>query len=150
MGKTAAWPFILMNYMLGCFLRTRNSVERGPWRVSLTWHLWGQFYSCRWKCFLWGRRILHSGKGWGSRLWSLIHSLFQWTVRDRNTDSLGETEGLMSWGCHGDVQSPWTHLWQVFPTPYLEHSPNSKVDQHTGYVELICHKKNQGTVWIPC
>lgn len=28
MGKTAAWPFILMNYMLGFFLRTRNSVER--------------------------------------------------------------------------------------------------------------------------
>ena len=28
-GKTAACPFILMNHMLGCFLRTRSSVERG-------------------------------------------------------------------------------------------------------------------------
>lgn len=28
LGKTAVCLFILMNYMLGCFLRTRSSVER--------------------------------------------------------------------------------------------------------------------------
>lgn len=143
MGETAVCTFILMNYMLSCFLRTRSSVEKRPQTVSLTWHLWGQLYSCRQRCFLWGRRILHSGKGWGSRLWSLIHSFSLWTVRGRNTDNLGEREGLMSWGCHSHVPSPWTHLWQVFSTPRLEQRLDCKVGQYIGSVEFICHKNTR-------
>lgn len=81
--------FILFNCLLFGFLSNKKQ-RRGRLvcTFSLTWLQWAQLCNCRWKCSLWGRRSLRSGRGLGSKLWSLTHSFFRWTVRDRYTDSL--------------------------------------------------------------